>query len=213
MIQLSRLEHPYTLNVKKSDFFRDDYVASMTDLYFAKEQIDGFEPSDRWLTYHQLLGRWGYSMTPAEAEVLITSRYADGDLSVTHPLTGIPADEGEPTIEACLFRVTEIESVEAEIGQGAGAIPPGGTAGHIPAKTGTVKVVKECRVWLEELMRIGPPDGPKQQYRQDAVTRFPGLSLRSFGVAWKQAVENTQNIAWSRPGRKSKRRIDTPIQS
>ncbi|CAN0391510.1 unnamed protein product, partial [Phaeothamnion confervicola] len=94
-----------------------DYVARMTDLYFAKEQIDEFSPCDRWMTYPELLERWSRVMTRSEAEALISGRFAVGELMASHPLSGMPADGGDPAIDACVFRVAGIEAIEADIAQ------------------------------------------------------------------------------------------------
>ena len=180
-----------------------DYVVRLTDLYFAKEQIVDFSPCDRWATYPALLERWSALMTRSEAQTLIAGRVGVGDLMASHPLAGMPADEGDPTLDTCTFRVAEIEAIESDIGQELKPIPPSSAAG-------TIKAEKECGRWLEEMMRNGEPEAAKPAYLTEALARFPGLSQRSFAVAWKNAINLTENTAWSRAGRKLKHRTDTP---
>lgn len=150
-------------------------------------------------------------MTRSEAQALISGRFAVGELMASHPLSGMPADSGDPAIDACVFRVAEIEAIEADIGQELMLIFPSATAGDLLGKVGTIKAEKECVRWLEEKMRNGPPEAAKPVYRIDALQRFPGLSQRSFDAAWKNAINLTGNTEWSKAGRKLKHRTDTPI--
>ena len=61
-------------------------------------------------------------------------------------------------------------------------------------------------------MEEGAPDMSKSDYMADAKEQF-GTGARSFKRAWSAAVNESGNTAWSAPGRKSARRIDTQIAS
>ena len=73
----------------------------------------------------------------------------------------------------------------------------------------TVKGEKDCQAWLTNLMKQANPEQPKSAYWTEANKKFT-VSRRGFSRAWANAVVSAGNAAWQRPGRKSKRRIDTP---
>ena len=73
----------------------------------------------------------------------------------------------------------------------------------------TIKGEKQCEVWLRTLMAAGSPSQPKHQYEVEAIQQFK-ISSRGFARVWQAAVAETGNVDWSSPGRKSRRRIDTP---
>jgi hypothetical protein len=84
-----------------------------------------------------------------------------------------------------------------------------------PSPGSTVKTIaaeSRCRHWLTELMRNGSPSKSRSLYQAEAIKKF-GVGARSFARAWENAVKETGNKGWSKPGRKSSRRIDTPIKS
>lgn len=191
------------------------YVSTLTDLYFSVKQIEEFIPVDRWLIYPELESRWQQSMTPLEARALMANRIEGGELVAMHPLCGMPALVGPPTLEDCVFRIADIETIDAEIDAPEGRrLSPGVDAFDEPAvNISSVKAQKECREWLTEKMRGGTPEKSKDQYFSEARERFSGLSKRSFISAWQQAIENVGNAAWAKPGRKPKQRIDTPKNS
>jgi len=58
-----------------------------------------------------------------------------------------------------------------------------------------------CREWLIALMdaslKLRPK--PKAHYQREALSKFEGLSIRSFGRAWDAAIAKTHSH-WDRPG-------------
>ena len=66
----------------------------------------------------------------------------------------------------------------------------------------TVKAETKCRKWLVEIMKNGDPEKSKSGYRAKAVAKF-GVGKRAFGRAWANAVAETGNTNWSKPGPKS----------
>lgn len=184
-----------------------DYVSRLIDTDFSGEQLALFEPYERWLTHEELVNLWTTSMTRAEALSLIRSRLISGELAGAHPLSGMLNDDGEPGLEDCLFSVADAEQLLAEFC----VEPPDNDAStsdsvdeKAVARTGSISAEVKCREWLEQLMGGGgSPEKPKAAYLAEAQQKFPGLSQRSFGAAWKQAISNTGNSQWSRPGRKS----------
>lgn len=71
------------------------------------------------------------------------------------------------------------------------------------AKTSTtIGAQTKCQNWLLDKMKSGDPGMPKKDYLAIAINKF-GVSERSFKYAWANAVELSENSAWSRPGRRS----------
>jgi hypothetical protein len=92
---------------------------------------------------------------------------------------------------------------------GPGAKDPGGNRSQ---RAGLIGAETECRAWLTGLMGAGPPTKNRAEYQAEAEKRF-GIGSRGFNRAWANAVVNTGNTDWVKPGRKSRRRIDTPMKS
>ncbi|MGH8503834.1 MAG: hypothetical protein ACREVE_15485 [Gammaproteobacteria bacterium] len=66
----------------------------------------------------------------------------------------------------------------------------------------TAGAKSQCRKWLADLMREGPPVKVKEQYKTEATTKWEGLSVRGFYDAWSTAIADTGTTFWSRPGRR-----------
>ena len=77
----------------------------------------------------------------------------------------------------------------------------------------TAAAATKCRKWLIAQMRQGPPAKMRDEYKAEAIDLFPGLSGRGFLLAWDNAKTQVGDATWSRPGPKSKRQIDPPINS
>jgi hypothetical protein len=75
--------------------------------------------------------------------------------------------------------------------------------GKLRKITSTGNADHRCQAWLEQLMRNGRPAKAKEKYQTEAIAKFGGLSARGFERAWRAAIENTDAVSWSRPGRKS----------
>jgi len=65
---------------------------------------------------------------------------------------------------------------------------------------GTVAGERNCKEWLENLMRSGPPRKIKSEYQQEATRKFK-VSIRGFARAWAMAITQTGAVGWSKPGR------------
>lgn len=66
----------------------------------------------------------------------------------------------------------------------------------------TIQAETKCREWLVGLMKNGDPERSKSDYRTKAVAKF-GVGKRAFGRAWANAVAETSNTNWIKPGPKS----------
>jgi hypothetical protein len=112
-----------------------DYRAQMMQCHFHRDQIDAFQPADRFLTYGAVLERWSDQLSDGEARALIASKARIGTLSSLHPVTGgtrgTPLWEDEedfPSLEEGIFPETEVALIEA------GCFPEtiaGGTVGAV----------------------------------------------------------------------------------
>ena len=58
----------------------------------------------------------------------------------------------------------------------------------------------DCCRWLIGLMRKGLRKKSKRQYRSDAAKMF-GVGARGFDRAWANAITESGNTDWSKPGR------------
>ena len=66
----------------------------------------------------------------------------------------------------------------------------------------TVGAEKKCTEWLTRLMEAGPPEKRKVDYQEEAATLFE-VGTKAFGRSWANAVAETRNVDWTRPGPKS----------
>jgi hypothetical protein len=75
----------------------------------------------------------------------------------------------------------------------------------------TIAAERRLEAWLVEKMRANPDNPPgKAVIRREAEAAGHVVSARAFLRAYANAVKAAGAPAWSAPGRKSKRRIETP---
>jgi hypothetical protein len=75
----------------------------------------------------------------------------------------------------------------------------------------TIAAERRLETWLVERMRADPDNPPgKAAIRREAEAAGHVVSARAFLRAYASAVKAAGAPAWSAPGRKSKRRIETP---
>ena len=71
-----------------------------------------------------------------------------------------------------------------------------------PSQSGTKGAETKCKRWLIALMSDdGKPEKTKTAYRTEAQGEFK-IGTKAFLRAWANAIEETGNTVWSRPGRK-----------
>lgn len=66
----------------------------------------------------------------------------------------------------------------------------------------TIAAETRCREWLAKLMCSGKPTMSRPKYQEEAVRLF-GVGSRGFLRAWGNAITDTGNEDWKKPGRKS----------
>lgn len=73
-----------------------------------------------------------------------------------------------------------------------------------PKSRTTIAAQTRCKNWLVSLMRVGPPTKNKGNYRKTAQREFE-VGTKVFDRAWANAVAESGNNKWMRPGPKSVR--------
>jgi hypothetical protein len=66
----------------------------------------------------------------------------------------------------------------------------------------TINQGRLCERWLIDLMKMQGPTVSKDRYFELAVEKF-AVSRNGFNRAWTNAVKESGNLNWSKPGRKS----------
>ena len=100
------------------DCLCEDYLSSLMSCWFRWDDVDRFEPADRYITGAELIERWGKhpSLCP---EAFILAKIAESRLVDFHPTFGgtqgtFDEHVGFPPLTARLFAMREIEHIEAE---------------------------------------------------------------------------------------------------
>jgi len=103
----------------------EDYLAPMMACWFLKNDIQNFNPTDRYITGKALIERWG-KQSGVKAVAFIQAKIQESRLIDLHPTFGVtrgtePEDDTFPPLEAGLFSWTDVQRIEAEDGL---VIPP-----------------------------------------------------------------------------------------
>ena len=94
-----------------------DYLEPLVRCWFKKEEVDRFNPPDRFVTGQQLINRWSNSVNSVNK--FIEQQIAESRLLDLHPTFGGTqwTEDGEyPTRESALFELAKIEAIEHENG-------------------------------------------------------------------------------------------------
>ncbi len=98
--------------------FSHDYIAPLMACWFKADDIDKFEPADRYITGAALIERW--SQRPGlRAVAFIQAKIAESRLLDIHPIFGgtqgtFPEHSDWPPLESGLFPLSYVEQIEAE---------------------------------------------------------------------------------------------------
>lgn len=98
-----------------------DYLGQLMACYYRIEDIDSFEPEDRYLTFDRVVSRFRRFCSESEARSLIHIKVGTGELESYHPQTGMTAgthglgeEPGFPPLEQGLFTLADVHAIEAE---------------------------------------------------------------------------------------------------
>lgn len=99
-------------------FMGEDYLSPLMACWFRQDDIDRFDPADRYITGAVLIERWG-KYPGIQPIAFIRAKIAESRLSDIHPIYGgtqgtFPDELTYPPVTIGLFAVTEIEAIEAE---------------------------------------------------------------------------------------------------
>lgn len=96
----------------------DDYISPLFGCVFDGEEIDRFQPTDRYITGADLLERWTLAFK-GDAEPFIRAMVIQSRLTDLHPIwqrtaCAHPENPGFPPLTTGLFSITQIEQIETE---------------------------------------------------------------------------------------------------
>lgn len=112
-----------------------DYLAPLMSCWFRREDIDGFEPAERYITGTGLIERW--SKHPGILpKPFIIAKITESRLEDFHPTFGgtkgtFDEQENFPPLEARLFPMNQIERIEVEDGIDSAQVLPNSDAVEI----------------------------------------------------------------------------------
>lgn len=131
-------------------------------------------------------------------------RADDADEWITEPCES-PLEPKHHIVITELFSLNVIKQIEHEYFPG--ILIPTSKPEQADTKTSaknTIAAEKNCQEWLTSIMSENSiPEKPKAQYKVEAQKTFPGISIRGFMRAWGNALSETGNANWAKPGRKS----------
>jgi hypothetical protein len=95
-----------------------DYIAPLMACWFREDDIDQFEPADRFITGAELIERWG-RRPGLHPVAFILAKIRESRLIDIHPLFGLTRGTlsehaGWPPLETGLFQLTDVVLIEAE---------------------------------------------------------------------------------------------------
>lgn len=95
----------------------EDYLSPLMACWFRQDDVDGFDPADRYITGAALIERWS-NQPGLLPEAFICAKIAESRLLDIHPTfggtRGTHDDTIFPPLSAGLFAMNDIEQVEAE---------------------------------------------------------------------------------------------------
>lgn len=99
-------------------FMGEDYLSPMMACWFREDDIDKFEPADRYITGAALVERWS-NQPGIKPLAFIRAKIAESRLLDIHPTFGgtqgtHSEETGFPPLEAGLFALSDIKCIEAE---------------------------------------------------------------------------------------------------
>lgn len=95
-----------------------DYVSHLMACWFLTDEIDRFEPKDRYITGSALIQRW-INQLGLKPLALILAKIRESRLSDLHPICGLtqgsdPDDVSTPPVSDALFQLSDVKAIEEE---------------------------------------------------------------------------------------------------
>ena len=95
-----------------------DYVSPLMACWFRVDEIDRFEPTDRYVSGSALILRWS-SQPGLKPLAFILAKIRESRLSDLHPIRGItqgsdPDDVSKPPVSDALFQLSDVKAIEVE---------------------------------------------------------------------------------------------------
>ena len=162
----------------------DDYVSPLMACWFRRDDIETFEPDERYITGKALIERWGKD-PDIEPKAFMLAKIEESRLLDMHPNCGgtratWPEQESFPPMESGLFALSHIEAIEVEdFGIGTQPVPdakPVGRLNHDPvlqAKANAIAqdMLKKHRASYVTRDRVAGILAPKENMDVGTVTR------------------------------------------
>ncbi|QKS29129.1 MAG: hypothetical protein FAZ92_00479 [Accumulibacter sp.] len=114
----------------------DDYISPLMACWFRRDDIEAFEPDERYITGKTLIERWG-NEPHIEPKAFVLAKIEESRLLDIHPNYGgtratWPEREEFPPLESGLFALSQVKAIEAEdFGIGTPPVPDAKPAGHL----------------------------------------------------------------------------------
>ena len=94
-----------------------DYLAPMMACWFLADEIERFQPLERYVVGRELIARWS-KVPGVDAVAYVQAKIQESRLLDAHPIYGgtrgtFPEEEDFPPIELGLHRVSDIEAIES----------------------------------------------------------------------------------------------------
>ena len=149
-----------------------DYVSQLMACWFREDELAGFNPADRYITGEALITRWA-ERPGLRVDAWVRAKIRESRLSDLHPLYGgtqgtWPEDASLPPMTAGLFRLSEVEAIEAEDFDHDRALS-NSAAGSMPTKEGpavgiaTVSDAGAATPSLPNVVIASPSDPAKEE--------------------------------------------------
>ncbi|MCM8612808.1 MAG: hypothetical protein NFW17_12050 [Candidatus Accumulibacter sp.] len=114
----------------------DDYVSPLMACWFRRDDIEAFEPDERYITGKALIERWGKE-PDIEPKAFVQAKIEESRLLDMHPNCGgtratWPEQEPCPPMESGLFALSQVQAIEADdFGIDASPVPDAKPADHL----------------------------------------------------------------------------------
>lgn len=152
-------------------FMGEDYLSTMMACWFLEDDIEGFNPVDRYITGKALIERWS-KQSGLQLEAFIQAKIAESRLIDLHPIYGgtrgtFSEHDTFPPLETGLFVLAHVEEIEAE-DFGCHHKTPSGESAHPCKAVSAAEIRRHFRVfpeqganidWWKKLMRGAKRNG------------------------------------------------------